>query len=304
MAIALPDLALAVELARRRGLNLAAVKGQDFSRWRGDPVGFSREALGVKWWARQEEIALAVRDCPEVAVEAGHSVGKTFTAGGLVIWWLMVWEDAKVVTTATSFYQVVDLLWREIRSQFTKAKIRLPGNLFRTRLDLGPQRFAVGISPKEEVNFLGYHSDHLLVILDEAAGVRPDVWSAVDSLAVGKDNRKLAIGNPMFSEGPFWEACHGSGKRWKVIRIPSMESPNATGGASLPGLVGPEWIAEQIDGHCEPCGEGDAGAFQYEGQWWMPDRWFEAHALARPPTSAAGNKVIPEAWLDAVMDKT
>lgn len=303
-------MALAVELARRRGLAIGTTKGQDFSRWRGDPVGFSREALGVRWWARQEEIALAVRDCPEVAVEAAHSLGKTFGAGSIVLWWMMIWEDAKVITTATTYYQVVDLLWREIRQQFGKAKLRLPGEIFRSRLEMGPERFAVGISPREDINspeasyrFAGYHSEHLLIVLDEAAGVRPDIWAALDALAIGEGNRKLAIGNPLFSEGPFWEACHGSGKQWKTIRISCLDSPNLTGGGLIPGLVGPEWVAEQIEGHCEPCGEGEAGAFQYEGGWWIPDRWFEAHALARPPTSAAGNKVIPEAWLDAVMEQ-
>jgi len=44
--------------------------------------------LGVRWWHKQEEIALSLLRPPyRTLVKACHKVGKTHLGGGLVNWW-------------------------------------------------------------------------------------------------------------------------------------------------------------------------------------------------------------------------
>src|SRR5690348_3619215 len=89
---------------------------QLIERIRRDPVWFSREILGFDPWSKQREILESVRDNEATAVRSCHGIGKTATAAEVVLWFLAAFgPEALVVTTAPTWRQVRDLLWREIR---------------------------------------------------------------------------------------------------------------------------------------------------------------------------------------------
>ena len=83
---------------------------------RSNPVMWIENVLGVRLWSKQKEIVRAVRDEPRVAVRAGHNVGKSFVAACLALWFLYSFRPSKVVTTAPTWRQVREILWREIRA--------------------------------------------------------------------------------------------------------------------------------------------------------------------------------------------
>jgi hypothetical protein len=76
------------------------------------------------------------------------------------------------------------------------------------------------------VRFQGFHYGHLLVILDEAQGVSPEVWEAVEGVAASGDVRIVAISNPIIPGGPFYEAFTSDRERWKTITIGAFATPN------------------------------------------------------------------------------
>jgi hypothetical protein len=79
--------------------------------------------------------------------------------------------------------------------------------------------------------FQGIHARFVLVVIDEAAGVEPWLWDAVDSLATNEQARVLALGNPTDPTSRFAEVCQPS-SGWNPKGMESrkgMESP-ATGG--------------------------------------------------------------------------
>ncbi|KKL56314.1 hypothetical protein LCGC14_2246640, partial [marine sediment metagenome] len=105
-----------------------------------------------------------------------------------------------VITTAPSHNQVVKLLWKEINSSFSRAD--LPGRCLTSELKINDDHFALGISPKIEVadstkRMQGYHSENMLIILDEASGIDPKIFEAVDFLTTSVNCKILAIGNPV-----------------------------------------------------------------------------------------------------------
>jgi hypothetical protein len=53
----------------------------------------------------------------------------------------------------------------------------------------------VGLSTDQGVRFQGFHG-RVLIVIDEAPGVKADIWEAVEGIRAGGDVRVLALGNP------------------------------------------------------------------------------------------------------------
>src|SRR5689334_5853990 len=89
---------------------VADVAGEEY---RTDPVAYAREVLKVEWWPKQVEIVEALLTHKRVLVKAGHSVGKSHLAGGLVNWFYDAYPTGQCITTAPTKPSVVDIIWKE-----------------------------------------------------------------------------------------------------------------------------------------------------------------------------------------------
>jgi phage terminase large subunit len=213
---------------------------------RRDPVGFCRRVLGFDPWSKQREVLEAVRDYPRVAVRSANGVGKTSVAGRAVLWWLAAFPRSIVVTTSATWTQVREQLWRELAVAFHAADGFVDGVLTDTRLELAPDWFAIGLSTDQPERFTGYHSEHLLVVLDEASGVSEAVWEAAETLITSAGSHLLAIGNPTRLGGSFHRAFTRDRALYHRISISALEAPPSTServsAKALAELVGPAWI--------------------------------------------------------------
>jgi phage terminase large subunit len=192
-----------------------------------DPSSFARTMLGHTIWSKQEEILHSVARFPKTAVKACHASGKTFIAAAAVLWWITNQPRALAVTTAPTWTQVEQVLWGEIRRLADGARIEYP-KPSATRLQLGPDRYAIGLSTNEGVRFQGFHGN-VLVILDEAPGVLPEIYEAIEGIRAGGDVRVLALGNPVISSGPFYDAFTSAREGWNLITISAFDTPNLQG---------------------------------------------------------------------------
>src|SRR5438105_6336287 len=143
-----------------------------FAPYAADPVAFVREVLGQTPWSRQAEIMRAVAAEPQTTVRSSHGVGKTWVAAALALWWVYTRRPSLVLTTAPTARQVEGLLWAEINRLLRRAGQAqgrpLPGRCLQTKLDVRPEQQALGLTTNEPERFAGWHSEHLLVIVDEA----------------------------------------------------------------------------------------------------------------------------------------
>lgn len=192
-----------------------------------DPVGFARTALRHDLWPMQEAILRAVATSPRVAVKAAHATGKTFVAADAVLWWVTTFPDGIVVTTAPTWTQVERVLWGAVHRAAEGSLIAYPP-LNQTELRLGPNNFAMGLSTNEGVRFQGFHGK-VLVVIDEAPGVSPDIWEAIEGIRAGGDVRVLALGNPTVASGPFYDAFTASRASWRTFTISAFDTPNLMG---------------------------------------------------------------------------
>lgn len=237
---------------------------EEVARWRADPDYFCRGVLGVRTlWEKQRAILDALRDHERVSVAACHDSGKTFVASVAFWWWALAFQPCKIITTAPTGRQVRELLWNEIRARW----IGLEGSLgpdhgvgkpmttsWRMAED-EPDWFGLGFSTTADeaaehaTKFHGYHSPHILLIFDEAAGIPKAIWDAAEGLMTSGHVRWLAIGNPTDPAGPFGRAYRS--RKWHSIRIDAHEHPNVAHGAGLPWGVTPTWVEHMRESYGE-----------------------------------------------------
>jgi hypothetical protein len=269
-----------------------------------DPVGFAVDVLGMRrdWiWHKMVELAEGVRDHQRVAVRAGHYVSKTYGLGRIVVpWFKTCFLPSTVVTTAPSDNQVKNQLWREIHAAWSSARVRLGGTMTALRWDMKPSRdvleglppearanweknFAIGFATSPDsaaehaTKMQGWHNEWVLVVIDEACGMAPQIWRTANEGLINDEQCKIAaIGNPTDPECDFAKVCHSSeeeknegtepyisDKGWYVITIDARDNPNYIGRKRIiPGLASYEWVQGIIRDYGE---DGDATRYRVKG---------------------------------------
>jgi hypothetical protein len=189
------------------------------------PVRFAEVLLGHQVLPNQEEILNSVLKYPRTAVKACHASGKTFTASEVALWWITRHPDGIAITTAPTANQMEHVLWQEIRRASNGARIAYPKPTA-TSIYMSPGRYALGVATNEGVRFQGYHGT-VLVVLDEAPGIRPEIWEAIEGIRAGGDVRVLALGNPTIASGPFYDAFTTQREGWNLITIGALIRPTS-----------------------------------------------------------------------------
>lgn len=217
-----------------------------------DWAGLTERILGVAPWDKQKEILDLLQENRRVAVRSCHGSGKSFIAASAVLCFLADCQardmSGVVITTAPTFRQVEEVLWREIASHHSRAKkvIPLGGTLLKTRYEMDDSRRALGISTDNPDQFQGIRAERTFIVVDEAAGVTPDIYEAIEGILSGEHCKLLLIGNPTAPIGEFYNAFTRNRGLYKVVHINAFDTPNVKAGkVVVPGLVTADWVKER-----------------------------------------------------------
>ena len=291
----------------------------DFMKSLQNPEYFTLKILNKHLWSVQTEILKSVRDNPRTAVRSCHGIGKTFTAAMCILWFLYTHKRAIVLSTAPTWRQVEKLIWKEIRSAYREAVIPLGGNLLPKTPELHlihDEWYAAGLSTNEPDRFQGFHEEHILVVVDEAAGVNKEIFEAIEGILTSSGARLLLIGNPTSIGGAFYDAFMRPG--YKTFHVSAYDTPNfTTAGITpediaqdtwqdkvkeipYPRLITPQWVSARY----KTWGEGSypyqvrvMGNFPQQGEdtliplLWIElamERW-EDQAEGEPDVAAYGS---------------
>lgn len=228
-------------------LQTAIAKGR--KKYKNNPVRWIYEMLGTTLWSKQQAVVESVFFNRKTAVRSCHGAGKTFVAACIVLAFLFLRGPCKIITTAPTYYQVVDLLWSEIRQLYIahlQEEWGYPWEVLISKLELRPDWFAKGLSPKETVNFQGYHQRYILVVGDESPGIRTEIIEGTETLESAGEVHVLHIGNPVIAKGHFW--AYFRDPEYNCIHIPASSTPNFTGEkvprAVAQKLVSRKWVKD------------------------------------------------------------
>ncbi len=324
------DLILLREYRRRTAP--AAGVGHDY---RLAPAAYIRDRLGWEPWAGTEghpgqvEIleayASALRaqiEAPGAAcqniirIEAGHTVGKTKLASGIVSHFFDSFEPAIVYTYAPTWEQIHDLLWKEISADRRRAG--LAGRVLET-CEIKSERadhFAKGRATSNAggqgtERAQGQHGPHLLFVLDEAEGIADYVYDAVQSMTSGGLSIVLMLANPRTRYSRFHRISAGA----NVVnfRLSCIYHPNVLENREIvPGAVMRRYVEQMIDDgmtqHAEQVEQHDSDDHTFELPWregtiYRPDAEFLFRVMGIAPANVADDVFVSPGRYEAAKNR-
>lgn len=227
------------------------------------PTSWIEIAFDEVLWEKQKQICNSIRDNRRTAVRSCHGIGKSFISARIALWYLYTHHNSKVITTAPTFRQVQEILWKELRTAKDKSRINLGGKIGQTALEISNSWFALGLSTNEPSRFQGFHAVDILLICDEAAGITEDIYNASEGIVSSDRAKVLYIGNPTDLSGSFYQAFKQS--NFSKISISAFDTPNFTEfGITMddirndtweqkidrplprPYLITPEWVSDKF----------------------------------------------------------
>lgn len=177
---------------------------------------------------QQKEFLLAVQNNNRVAAKSGKGIGKTGGVSFAILWFLCCFPNPKVICTAPTFPTLKSALWPETSKWLNKSLVK---NIFEhteRKLYLKENTknwFCEPRTAKDQSSAQGVHEDHMMVIMDEASGVKDDIFEAYDTTLTGKHNKLVMIGNPVRVSGPFYDAFNKYRHKWKTLTFNAELSP-------------------------------------------------------------------------------
>lgn len=165
---------------------------------------YAREQFGIELDDWQKEVALDVdAGEPYISVRACHNVGKSMDLAIIASKFLLTRWRCKIVLTAPSAGQLYDALYAELKSLIK----RLPPPIleaFLIKSDMIEMKetpedafLTLKTSSKDRPEAMqGVHSDHVLLIPDEASGIDDSVFEAASGSLAGHNCTLLMASNP------------------------------------------------------------------------------------------------------------
>lgn len=325
-------------------------QGQDknpYARYRFDPIGYIQDKLGWHPWAGdpnhpgQVEVlqayTLALRQLHEraayeqgeltkdqlrlwrpgqtirnrIRIEAGHTVGKTKIAAGIVSHFFDTCAPSIIYSFAPSYEQINDLLWKEIRVD--RRKNNLPGRVLETpELKYTENHFAKGRATNNAggrgtERIQGQHGRYLMFVLDEAEGVADFVYDAVESMASGGIAMVLMLANPRTRVSKFYKQRGRDDVA--NFRISCLWHPNVLADREIvPGAVRRDYVTKMLEEHAEQVEAHDEDAHTFALPWadgviYRPDAEFMFRVLGIPPANLAVDTLVPMGRYEAAVNR-
>ena len=202
-------------------------------RYRKKPTLFVREVLNVDPLPYQAEFLEAIASGErKISVRSGHGTGKSTAASWAMLWFLLMHYPNKVVVTAPTSSQLFDALFAELKRWINE----LPPALQQT-LNVKSDRVEHVAAPSEMFisartsraetpeALAGVHSEHVMLVVDEASGVPEQVFEAAAGSMSGHSAVTIMLSNPTRSSGTFFESQTRMASSWWTRRWSCVDSP-------------------------------------------------------------------------------
>jgi phage terminase large subunit len=209
---------------------------QFVERYRDDPVLFVMEVLGVDPDPWQVDFLQAIaRGDRKISVRSGHGVGKSTGSSWAMLWFFITRSPVKVVVTAPTSAQLFDAMFAELKRWINA----LPPALQKL-IDVKQDRVVFNAAPDEMFisartsraeqpeALQGIHSEHVMLVADEASGVPEAVFEAAAGSMSGHSAVTLLLGNPTRSSGFFYDTHNRLSDEWTTFKVSCKESPRVS----------------------------------------------------------------------------
>jgi hypothetical protein len=266
---------------------------------------FAKDILNVRL-TRKQRIALEnIQLNRRVSIRSAHGCGKDYMAAVASLCQLYLNSPSKVINTAPTNRQVVDIMMSEIIRIHQNARIPLGGKVLTNKItfDRDPSWYMEGFKARDKVkeDWSGYHSPNLMIVVTEASGVEDEAFNAIEGILTG-NSKLVLIFNPNRMLGEAYRSTQQA--NYTKMSISGLRCPNVRAKKVLiPGQIDWEWVNERITtpGWVTEISESqkkeEMHDFKWEGKWYRPSDLFLVQALGEFPREAT-DALIPRAWVE------
>ncbi|MBA7566619.1 hypothetical protein ES708_08311 [subsurface metagenome] len=275
----------------------------------GDWNKFARDVLGVRLDRRQRRILEAIQVSRRTSVRSGHAAGKDYVAAVASLCFLYLNIPSKVINTAPTDRQVINIMMSEIARIYRNAKVNLGGELWTHKITFkDPAWFLLGFKTKDKKpeDWTGFHSPNLMVVITEASGIDQVTFDAIEGILTG-NSRLVLIFNPNRTTGEAYQSTRSP--LYEKFKLNCLTAVNVRAKKILiPGQVDFEWIDEKIrkPGWVVEIEENevkkDSYDFKWEGKWYRPNDLFLVKVMGEFPR-ATEDTLIPLNWIEMANDR-
>ncbi|HHA1306279.1 TPA: terminase [Enterobacter kobei] len=175
------------------------------------------------------------------SVSSGHGTGKSDMASIMVMLFIILFANARVILVATKIGQVRNGIFKYMRQNWAECTKRHPwlteyfiltDTAFYERTQKGSwEVVAKGFRLGNEEALAGEHAEHLFYIIDEASGVSDKAIGVIKGALTQEDNRLLLTSQPTRPSGHFYDSHHTLKRTpaypegYNAIVLNSEESP-------------------------------------------------------------------------------
>jgi len=278
--------------------------------YEGDWNKFAREGLGVRLDRKQRRILESMQIHRRTSVRSGHAAGKDYVAAVGSLCFLYLNIPSKVINTAPTDRQVINIMMSEIGRIHRNSKINLGGDLWTHRITFSEDSdwFLLGFKTKDKKpeDWTGFHSPNLMVVVTEASGIDQVTFDAIEGILTG-NSRLVLIFNPNRTTGEAYQSTRSP--LYKKFKLNCLNAVNVRAKKILiPGQVDFEWIDEKIRkpgwvvGIEESEVNKDSCDFKWEGKWYRPNDLFLVKVMGEFPR-ATEDTLIPLSWVELANDR-
>ena len=258
---------------------------------------------------RQRRILEAIQVSRRVSVRSGHAVGKDYVAAVASLCFLYLNGPSKVINTAPTDRQVINVMMSEIGRIYKNAKVNLGGDLWTHKITFKePDWFLLGFKTKDKKpeDWTGFHSPNLMVVITEASGIDQVTFDAIEGILTG-NSRLVLIFNPNRTSGEAYQSTRSP--LYKKFKLNCLNAVNVRAKKILiPGQVDYEWIDEKINKpgwvvEIDKSGvKKEKHDFKWNGKWYRPNDLFLVKVLGEFPR-ATEDTLIPLSWVEMANER-
>ena len=205
------------------------------SKYADDPAGWVRDVVGIDPLPWQKTVLKEITRKSRLSIRSGHGVGKSACAAWGMLWFLFFHFPVKVVCTSPSQSQLMDSLMAELKANIRK----LPQSLV-DLLEVFSDRVTLIGAPTEAFisartaradesgpqSLQGIHSENVLLVVDEASACSDSIFiSAGSSMTAPTRAVMLLLGNPVRSQGYFYDTHHRMREDWFTMKVSCIDNP-------------------------------------------------------------------------------